>query len=203
MNSLISKILANAYHDPFQYLGVHEHPLDDKIKFFRTLQPKAEKVSLLIDGKSYEMDNIDEIGVFECFLSTDNLKYPLLDPFDYRYRIVYSADTVHEINDPYRFLPLLSDNDLYLFNAGTNYSLYNLLGAQLEMHQKLNGTVFRVWAPSAVNVSVIGHFNGWDKRVHQMRSLDSSGIWELFVPGLEENEIYRFVIRTKDGTFHD
>jgi len=201
MNSLISKILANAYHDPFQYLGVHDHPLDDKIKIFRTLQPNAERVSLLIDDKRYEMDNINESGVFQCFLSTDKLKYPLLDPFDYRYRIVYSTDAAHDINDPYRFLPLLSDNDLYLFNAGTNYSLYNLLGAQLEMHQKLNGTVFRVWAPSAVNVSVIGHFNGWDKRVHQMRSLDSSGIWELFVPGLEENEIYRFVIRTKDGTF--
>lgn len=201
MNLIISKILANAYHDPFQYLGVHDHPVDNKIKFFRTLQPHAENVFLLIDDKCYEMDNIDQSGVFECFLSTDNLKYPLLDPFDYRYRIVYSADAVHEINDPYRFLPLLSDSDLYLFNAGTNYSLYNLLGAQLEMHQKLNGTVFRVWAPAAVNVSVIGHFNGWDKRVHQMRSLDSSGIWELFVPGLEENVIYRFVIRTKDGTF--
>ncbi len=94
MNSPTSKILANAYHDPFHYLGVHEHPLDDKIKFFRTLQPKAEKVSLLIDGNCYEMDNIDESDVFECFLSTDNLKYPLLDPFDYRYRIVYSTNTV-------------------------------------------------------------------------------------------------------------
>lgn len=201
MNSLISKIVSNAYHDPFQYLGVHDHPQDDSIKIFRTLQPKAEAVSLLIEDTCYEMINLNQSGVFECFLSIKNIKYQQLEPFDYRYRIVYHADAVHLINDPYRFLPLLDKNDLYLFNAGTNYSLYNLLGAQLEMHQKLNGTVFRVWAPSAVNVSVIGHFNGWDKRVHQMRSLDRSGIWELFIPGIGENEIYRYVIRTKDGDF--
>jgi hypothetical protein len=60
-----------------------------------------------------------------------------LHPFDYRYRIVYHADAVDQINDPYRFLPLFGENDPYLFNAATNCSLYNLLGAQLEMHQKL------------------------------------------------------------------
>jgi len=201
MNSLDTKITANNYHDPFQFLGVHDHPCLSSSKVFRTLQPSAKKVFLLVDDKCIEMTANKPNGIFECTLSTDNLNFPDLAPYDYRYRVYYNENSVHDINDPYRFLPLLSDNDIYLFNAGTNYSLYNLLGAQLEMHQKLNGTVFRVWAPSAVNVSVTGHFNGWDRRVHQMRSLGSSGIWELFIPGLVEDEIYRYVIRTKQGHF--
>ncbi len=201
MNSLISKILTNSHHDPFQYLGVHEHPRDRNKSVFRTLQPHAEKVSLLVEDKNIEMLQSDHPGVFECILSNENITYQKLEPYDYRYRITYHSGVVQEINDPYRFLPLLGDDDIYLFNAGTNYSLYNILGAQLQMHQKLKGTVFRVWAPSAVNVSVTGHFNGWDKRVHQMRSLGSSGIWELFIPGILENEIYRFVIRTQQNIF--
>ncbi len=201
MTSLIAKIITNNYHDPFQYLGVHDHPRDHSVKIFRTLQPNAEQVFLLMDDRCLEMTSRSQNGVFEYSLSAENLKYPDLAPYDYRYRIFYHENSVHETNDPYRFLPLLDDKDIYLFNGGTNYSLYNLLGAQLEMHQKLNGTVFRVWAPSAVNVSVIGHFNGWDKRIHQMRSLGSSGIWELFIPGLGEDEIYRFVIRTQEGRF--
>ena len=201
MNSLIARIVTNSHHDPFQYLGVHEHRQDSRKRIFRTLQPHAEKVCLLVDDKSIEMVDREHLGVFECSLAIENLSYPQLEPYDYRYRVTYHSGVVQEINDPYRFLPLLSEDDIYLFNAGTNYSLYNILGAQLQMHQKLKGTVFRVWAPSAVNVSVTGHFNGWDKRVHQMRSLGSSGIWELFIPGIEENELYRFVIRTQQDTF--
>ena len=161
--------------------------------------PMPRRSAVLVDDKNIEMVKNEHHGVFECSLSIENLAYPQLEPYDYRFRITYHSGVVQEINDPYRFLPMLSDDDIYLFNAGTNYSLYNILGAQLQMHQKLEGTVFRVWAPSAVNVSVTGHFNGWDKRVHQMRSLGSSGIWELFIPGIEENELYRFVIRTQQG----
>ena len=201
MNSLISRITTNSYHDPFQYLGVHQHPQDDELRIFRTLQPHAEQVFLLVDDKTVEMHDSQKKGIFECSVPIRELIYQELEPYDYRYRITYRSGVIREINDPYRFLPLLGDEDIYLFNAGTNYSLYNILGAQLQMHQKLNGTVFRVWAPSAINVSVTGHFNGWDKRVHQMRSLGSSGIWELFIPGIGENEIYRFNIRTQEGFF--
>ncbi len=201
MNSLLSQIAGNQHHDPFQYLGVHEYPKDQSIRIVRTLQPHAKKVSLLVGDDHFEMNRLGQHGVYEYSLALKNIEYPLLEPYDYRYQITYASGVVREINDPYRFLPLLADNDIYLFNAGTNYSLYNLLGAQLEMHQKVNGTVFRVWAPSAVNVAVTGHFNGWDRRVHQMRSLGSSGIWELFIPGIGENEIYRFVIRTQNGDF--
>jgi len=199
MHPLRSIIINNGYHDPFQYLGVHEDQDDNTCVLFRTLQPSAKNITLLTGTLCMMMEKIDRRGLFECSVKKNTLEFPALDPFDYRYRIDYHSGISREINDPYRFLPILSENDRYLFNTGTNYSLYNLLGAQLEMHQKLKGVVFRVWAPSASNIAVTGHFNGWDKRVHQMRSLGNSGIWELFVPGIDENELYRYSIKTRGG----
>ena len=199
MNPLRSALLHNTHHDPFQYLGVHENPHDRNTVIFRALQPSAKEISLLTGNLCVDMKKIDPGGIFTCVIPKKDLQYPLLEPYDYRYAVSFHSGVTREINDPYRFMPLLGELDRYLFNAGTNYSLYNQLGSHLEMHQKLEGTVFRVWAPAASNVAVIGHFNGWDKRVHQMRSLDKSGIWELFIPGLPEDELYRFVITTQGG----
>jgi 1,4-alpha-glucan branching enzyme len=200
MNDLQTAVLAADYYDPFQFLGVHEHPDIPGTVIFRSLQPHAETVELLTGDNVYPLKQNHPDGLFSCSLKRAELAFPGLDPFDYRYRISYRSGVHSLINDPYRFPPLLADQDRYLFNFGTNYSLYNLLGAQLGLHHGISGTLFRVWAPNARAVSVIGHFNGWDNRVHQMRVLGSSGIWELFVPGVVEDELYRFAIRTASGT---
>ena len=201
MKDLLNKILANDHYDPFQFLGVHQSDgLKSKI-IIRTLQPHAEKVFFVSGGAEYPMQKTHPDGLFEFRADPSELTFPDLEPFDYQYRIVFHSGNIHLENDPYRFPPLMGEKDRYLFNFGTNYSLYNLLGAQLGLHQKVHGTLFRVWAPNGRNVSVVGHFNGWDRRVHQMRILGSSGIWELFIPGLVENELYRFNIKTADGSF--
>ncbi|MBE0582595.1 MAG: 1,4-alpha-glucan branching enzyme, partial [Desulfofustis sp.] len=187
MNDLQPAVLAADYYDPFHFLGVHEHPDIPGTVIVRCLQPHAETVELLTGDDIYPLHQSHPDGLFSCSLKRAELAFPDLDPFDYRYRITYRSGVQSLINDPYRFPPLLADQDRYLFNFGTNYSLYNLLGAQLGLHHRVSGTLFRVWAPNARAVSVIGHFNGWDNRVHQMRVLGSSGIWEIFIPGIVED----------------
>ncbi len=203
MNNPQTSILAADCYDPFQFLGVHDHPGRPGTVIFRCLHPHAETVELLSGDRVYPLERTHPDGLFSSSIDRSELAFPDLDPFDYRYRITYRSGTRHLINDPYRFPPFLADQDRYLFNFGTNYSLYNLMGAQLGLHLRVSGTLFRVWAPNARAVSVIGHFNGWDNRVHQMRVLGSSGIWELFIPGVVEDELYRFAIRTATGAVRE
>ncbi len=204
MNDLQTAVVSADYYDPFQLLGVHDAPGSTARVIIRTLQPHAATVDLLVgDEACCPLEKVHPDGLFSCTLRRDTLRFPDLAPFDYRYRITYHSGEQQVINDPYRFAPLLNEQDRYLFNFGTNYSLYNLLGAQLSLHERVSGTLFRVWAPNARAISVIGHFNGWDRRVHQMRVLGNSGIWELFIPGINENELYRFSIRTASGQIRE
>jgi len=86
-------------------------------------------------------------------------------------------------------MTLLSDQDLYLFNEGSNYRLYETVGAHLVSQNGVAGALFSVWAPNARRVSVIGSFNGWDPRTHQLAPRGSSGIWEGFVPSVTKGAL--------------
>ena len=103
------------------------------------------------------------------------------------------------MNDPHRFGPVLTDFDLHLFGEGTQLRAQDKLGAHAMTIDGTAGVHFATWAPNADRVSVIGDFNGWDGRVHVMRPLASSGVWELFVPDARDGEKYKFEIRTKRG----
>ena len=92
---------------------------------------------------------------------------------------------------------LLTDHDLYLFNEGTHYRLYDKLGAHVVTHEGVKGTYFAVWAPNAEAVSVMGDFNGWNRDSQQLRPLGSSGIWQGFLPGLGEGEVYKYYIASR------
>ncbi len=199
MNEQIDRLLRAEHYDPFKVLGVHFTGKESNTATIRCFQPQARTVSLLIDDQEIPMVKIREEGLFEA--SVDRKKIPdnNLDPYNYQYKITYHDGVEQIINDPYRFMPILGEDDRYLFNFGTNYEIYNHMGAQPGMYSQITGTIFRVWAPSASRVSLIGDFNSWDGRVHPMRSLGNSGIWELFLPGIEENEIYKFEIRTLAG----
>jgi len=102
-------------------------------------------------------------------------------------------------NDSDSFSPTLSADDLYLFNEGNDHRIYDKLGAQLRAHEGVAGVSFAVWAPNASQVSVVGDFNGWHGGSHPMRSLGSSGVWELFVPGIGEGALYKFQICDRSG----
>ena len=117
-------------------------------------------------------------------------------PTPYRLRIVEgSTETI--CHDPYAFPPGDSSHDVYLFSQGVNFQAYRLLGAVAESRQGVAGFCFRVWAPNAERVSVVGDFNRWDGRVFPMCSLGASGIWELFIPGLPAGSLYKFEIRNR------
>ena len=181
--------LAAARHsDPFSLLGPHRQ---DGGVVIRTFQPAAERVAVVRDGTEVPMTRVHLAGIFEA-------RFPdVSDFFDYRLRIVYPGGYATEIIDPYRYGRLISDYDLYLFGEGKHTRIYDKLGAHIFSIGGVEGTHFAVWAPNAERVSVVGDFNGWDGRVHPMRSLGASGVWEIFLPGVREGQRYKFEIRSR------
>ncbi|MEX2043892.1 MAG: alpha-amylase family glycosyl hydrolase, partial [Opitutus sp.] len=141
----------------------------------------------------FEMTRLASEGVFEVFIP----KRP--DVFRYQIRVTYPTGEMRQFFDPYCFLPTLGPQDLYLFNEGNEHRIYNKLGSHVRILGGVPGVSFAVWAPAAARVSVVGNFNRWDGRYHPMRSLGSSGVWELFIPGLGEGELYKFEIRDQRG----
>jgi 1,4-alpha-glucan branching enzyme len=195
LSDLIEKIVHSEFHDPFQVLGVHFS--ENGTAIFRTFQPHAASVDLLIETQTYRLKKIHPQGMFEIEISRSLGPDPDFNPYSYQFSITYFDGNIYVTNDPYRFLPQLGEEDKYLFNAGTNYNLYEHMGAHPTLCAHIQGTIFRVWAPAAKRVSLLGNFNGWDGRVHPMRSLGASGIWELFLPGIGQNELYKFEIKTQ------
>ena len=113
---------------------------------------------------------------------------------DYRLAMTYPDGAVAEADDPYRFWPTLGELDLHLLAEGRHEGLWRHLGAQVRVHQGTSGTSFAVWAPGARAVRVVGDFNGWDGRLHPMRVLGSSGVWEIFLPGVGPGARYKFEV---------
>ena len=136
---------------------------------------------------------ISPAGFFEGFIAGKP------EVFAYRLRVVFANGEMRQFADPYSFLPALGDQDLYLFNEGTELRIYEKLGAHVKVLGGVRGVSFAVWAPSAARVSVVGTFNHWDGRYHPMRTLGNSGVWELFIPGLGTGELYKFEIRDQAG----
>ena len=185
--------------DPFSILGIHPLETDRGIKtVIRTYQPQATYIrGESCDGtEEFDFVKLGDTGFFEAIL---DLEYK---PFFYKLIIKQGENNEYTLVDPYAFMPVLSEYDRYLIGSGTHYELYRKLGANIVEHQGFKGIHFAVWAPNAQSVSVVGNFNSWDGRRHQMRMLGASGIWEIFIPNLGEGELYRFEIHGADGQLH-
>ncbi len=200
MSDQLERIIQANHHDPFQVLGVHFIGEKHEKVLIRTFQPYAESIYLVTASLQKEMLKVHNDGIYELTIDRNLFDDPELDPYNYQFKITYFGKSEQQlINDPYRFLPALQDQDKYLFNFGTNYEIYKQMGAHPATLSKIEGTMFRIWAPAASRISILGNFNGWDGRIHPMRSLGSSGIWELFLPGIHENETYKYEIRSQTG----
>ena len=191
-----ARITAGSYNTPFEVLGIHRVTIEGQPGVaIRTFQPQASAVSVRRGAREDVMERIHPDGLFEAVFPGHQEFFP------YRFSITYGGDGMgagrYEAEDPYRYAPVLTDFDLHLFNEGTHLRLYEKLGAQLIEHEGTTGVCFAVWAPNAERVSVVGDFNQWDGRRHPMRPRGASGVWELFVPGLQQGDLYRFEIKTR------
>jgi 1,4-alpha-glucan branching enzyme len=170
---------------PHRFLGLHA--LGDGGCVVRCLLPGAGSVEVwdVAAGVGLPMERLHAVGLFERVI-------PRREALRYRLRATYADGTARELEDPYRFWPTISEDDLFLLGKGDDHRVYHKLGAQLRTLDGVAGVSFAVWAPSARRVSVVGDFNLWNGRAHPMRALGASGIWEIFVPGLVAGTRYKF-----------
>ena len=160
----------------------------------QTFIPHAKSVELLIDGNKnpVAMECADEVGFFACLVGRSK-------EFKYQFIVTYDNDSVQTIYDPYSFDSIYTEEDLSKFEAGINYEIYEKMGAKPMTLSGVEGVNFSVWAPEAMRVSVVGDFNLWDGRRHQMNKLGDFGVYELFIPGLKAGDLYKFEIKTMKG----
>ncbi|MGW4695961.1 1,4-alpha-glucan branching protein GlgB [Kitasatospora cineracea] len=182
------RLLAGTHHDPHAVLGAH--PVGDGVAV-RALRPGAESVVLETPlGEVALVPGLD--GLFTALL-------PITQLPDYRLRVTYPGGEPLVQEDGYRLAPTLGELDLHLIREGRHEQLWTVLGSHLRTVDGVAGTAFAVWAPNAVGVRVIGSFNHWDGTAHPMRSLGSSGVWEVFLPDVGEGDRYKYQILTRHG----
>ncbi len=185
------RIVEARHHDPFEVLG--RHVTDDRA-IVRAFLPRAERATLVEAGEAFERIEGTDLFVWEGSPS----KVPE------RYRIEWqdAAGATQTRYDPYCFPNQLADFDLHLFGEGRHWHAYRFLGSHLKEVDGVSGVQFAVWAPNADRVSVVGNFNDWDGRTHPMRVRGGSGVWELFIPGLEPGGFYKYELRDRATLIH-
>ena len=189
----LASILEARHHHPHQWLGMHPGTKDGKQGLFIRAMLQGAVTCNVVDinqaaERRFPLEKLDDQGLFEGFIEKRTEVFP------YRLAIQQHNGELREFYDPYSFVPTLSDDDLYLFNEGTDRQVYRKFGAHQRVVNGVHGVSFVVWAPSAKRVSVTGDFNAWDGRYHPMRSMGSSGVWELFIPGLQTGSLYKYEI---------
>jgi len=192
----LTALLSASHPSPHAVLGMHPHERNRAAGVVvRALVRHAVTCSVveLASGQDWPLKQISEDGLFEGFITKRT------EVFRYQLRVTVAGGEIRQFFDPYSFLPTLGDQDLYLFNEGNEHRVYEKLGAHLRTIDNVPGVAFAVWAPAAKQVSLVGNFNHWDGRFHPMRPLGSSGVWEIFVPGLDEGDLYKFAVRDQRG----
>ncbi len=183
--------LADGRHaNPFALLGPHS---ERGKRIVRTLQPGARAVHF-IDDDGTELGALEPEGPHGLFAGRMPLRRR-----KYRLRVTWGDGATQDIEDPYRFGSALGEMDLYLLGEGSDRYVYRKLGAHVIELQGVSGTRFAVWAPNASRVSVIGDFNAWDGRRHVMRLHPGNGIWEIFIPGIDNGALYKYEITDARG----
>ncbi|POH71619.1 1,4-alpha-glucan branching protein GlgB [Arthrobacter glacialis] len=192
---ILARIAGGTYYAPHSVLGAHLG--DDGLVTVRTLRHLAESVLVVTGSGEYPMTH-EHGGIWVAVVPAQEAGHVP----DYRLDVAY-ADVVQRTDDPYRYLPTVGELDLHLIAEGRHETLWTVLGAHVQRYHsslgEVSGVSFAVWVPAVQAVRVIGEFNGWDGRAHAMRSLGTSGIWELFIPDVAPGDCYKFEILTEHG----
>ena len=188
----IDSLLSANHGDPFSVLGPHEHEGAQVVRVFR---PDAREVIVenRANHEKVKATRVHEGGFFEALFPNEKKR------FSYELHFTGHDDHSWTQRDPYEFGAILGEIDLYLFSEGDHWEIYRKLGAQLRTIDGAAGVAFAVWAPNAQRVSVVGDFNQWDGRIHPMRKQLSSGVWEIFIPGVGEGDHYKFEVKGANG----
>jgi 1,4-alpha-glucan branching enzyme len=186
-------LVGGAHGHPHSVLGPHVHEGSVTV---RVLKPLASSVTVLHGDVETPLTH-EHGGVWVGEL-------PVAEVPDYRVAVAYDGGEPTTHDDPYRYLPTLGETDLHLVNEGRHEQLWEVLGAHVRHYDGgITGTSFAVWAPGARGVRLKADFNHWDGREHPMRQLGTSGVWELFVPGVGSGSQYKFTIYGADGGWSD
>ncbi len=187
-------VVRGDHGDPFSFLGMHADARLGTL-VVRAFLPQASRVSV-VDARTRdvagELPKVHEEGLFAGTLGQRK------EPFPYRFR-VRTVNGEVELEDPYRFPPVLGELDVHLLAEGSDERAYEKLGARPREMNGVAGVAFAVWAPNARRVSVVGPFNDWDGRRHAMRLRIECGVWEIFIPGLKQGDLYKYEIKTRLG----
>ncbi|HMM76594.1 MAG TPA: 1,4-alpha-glucan branching protein GlgB [Gammaproteobacteria bacterium] len=175
----VLRLVAARLHAPFEVLGAHREGSGWVLRVWR---PGASALELVVDGRARPARCVHAAGLFELRVA-ERPRRP--------WRLGSGG------HDAYAFPPCASAHDLHLFGEGRLHQAWRLLGAHVETVDEVPGVRFRVWAPGAERVSVVGDFNAWDGRVHPLQTLGVSGVWELFVPDLDAGTLYKFELRER------
>jgi 1,4-alpha-glucan branching enzyme len=191
----VYRVVENRHENPFEVLGSHSKEQNNGSVgwVIRAYLPDAEAAWVIHpeERQEYPMRSVHHPHFFEC-------EMPGMADKNYLLKV---KEQGHErvMRDPYAFKsPLLTDFDIYLFNEGNHHTIYEKMGAHPVEVEGVQGTYFAVWAPNARNVSVVGNFNNWDGRKHQMRKMQG-GVWDLFIPDLAIGAIYKYEIKNSEG----
>jgi len=191
---LLEQLAAGSHHDPHSVLGPH---LDGGSLTVRALRPLAESVKVEYAGGVVDLRHVHS-GVWSGPIDVDEV-------VDYRLLVTYGDGIAHLVDDPYRYLPTLGEMDQHLVSEGRHEQLWEVMGAHVRRYDhatgSVTGTSFAVWAPNARGVRVVADFNGWNGATHPMRSLGSTGVWELFVPDVGDGTLYKYEILGADSTW--
>jgi 1,4-alpha-glucan branching enzyme len=187
----IERLVSGQHHDPHQILGPHVY---DGALTIRTLRPFASSVRVDHGDGTVELTHEHE-GVWVGTIDSDKV-------VDYRLLVEYGDGITHRVDDPYRFIPTLGEIDLHLIGEGRHEELWTVLGAHPQVYdadgETIEGTSFAVWAPNARGVRVVGDFNDWNGTAYPMRSLGSTGVWELFIPDVGQGALYKYAVLGAD-----
>lgn len=195
----VNQIVYNLHHDPFEILGCHPIEENGTIQKWvvRAYLPKAQAAWIVCptERQEYAMVSVHHPNFFECIVELPELA-------NYQLKV---KEGEHEkvIYDPYAFRsPYITDFDIHLFAEGNHHRIYEKLGAHLAEINGVKGVYFALWAPNARNASIIGDFNHWDGREHQMRKRNNT-IWELFIPELGAGTAYKYEVKNWEGHIYE